>query len=87
MLCITQTRLSGLHQRSACNRILEQLTVVQMGKKFPVPYGTKKIIIAFIIPPTGPYHEPAEFSPSSHILFFLRSAFILSSRLSIGLPT
>jgi hypothetical protein len=47
--------------------LLEKLTGVQLVKKFPAFYGTRRFITASLATATCPYSEPVRFSPHPHI--------------------
>jgi len=59
--------------------------VAQPVNKFPVLYGTGKVITCSLEPAIGPYPEPDESSLHVHTLF-LWSILMLYFRLRLDLP-
>ena len=51
-----------------CRVLLEKLTGLQLVKKFPAFYGTRRFIPHSQVPATCPYPEPAWSSPHPYIL-------------------
>jgi hypothetical protein len=71
------TRLSQLIPWSTV--LLEKLTVAQLVKNFPVCYGTRRFIIVFQSPPTGPLTSvtPIQSTCSNPIPYLLRTVLIM----------
>ena len=51
-----------------CRVLLEKLTGLQLVKKFPAFYGTRRFITASQASATCPHPGPAQSSPHTHIL-------------------
>ena len=71
---------------SPCSTVLEKLTGLQLGKKFPAFYGTRRFFTAF----TSARHLSLSWASSIQSIpsypTSWRSVLILSSHLHLGLP-
>ena len=70
-----------------CRVFLEKLTGLQLVKKFPAFYGTRRFITAF----TGARHTSLSWASSIHSMpshpTYWRSILIIPSHLRLGLPS
>jgi hypothetical protein len=76
---------SWLFQTSWSRVLLEKLTNIQLVKKFPAFYGTRRFITAFTKHATRPYSEPDLSSPRAQPTSW-RFISVLFSHLRLGLP-
>jgi hypothetical protein len=67
--------------------LLEKLTGLQLVKKFPAFYGTRRFITAIKIPANSPNPEPARYSPypTSHFLKIHVNIILQSTPRTLGL--